>query len=108
MIDASACGETSSEVSVRIDAVALAQPGSWLRVCVDGLCNEDESPDASVSVLFPAIHPTTAAYSVTRVAGSGVSVGIARGVLSLPCGSEGLAVLVTVDADGRVTIVERG
>lgn len=82
--DASACEETSSEVSVRIDSAALAQPGSWLRVCIGGLCNEDGSPDAKVSVLYPAIHPTAATYSVTRVAGSGIAVGIARGVLNLP------------------------
>lgn len=73
----------SREVSVRIDAVKLAQRGSWVRVCIDGLCNEDESPDAGVSVAFPDRHPATATYSVTRIAGSGVSVGIARGGLNI-------------------------
>ena len=88
--------------------MALAQRGSWVRVCIDGLCNEDESPDAEVSVAFPDRHPATATYSITRVAGSGVSVGIAGGVLNLPCGNDRRSILVTVDADGRVTVVESG
>ena len=99
------CGEGAGQSSVRLEADALAQPGSRLVVCINDDCNDGNDESSTwVAVHYAlGVHPDFANWSVERVTG-GTWETIAGGHVGLACTRESSAVRIVVDGNGEATV----
>jgi hypothetical protein len=102
----SLCDGTSADVTVLVDAGALATPGSHIRVCVEGFCNPDDSDLAKVSVNYDSAHPRAVTYEVTRITNGTAYEGYPGGEVRLGCPEVSTSFSVSVAVDGTATIAQ--
>lgn len=95
------CGDDSGEALIEVDAAALTQAGSQLKVCINDLCNDLTS--TSVSVAYSGEHPSFAVYTVDRLTGS-TWESIAGGRVELSCDRDPTSLRITIDADGTANM----
>ena len=105
--DEGLCGEDAGRSYVEVEAGALALPGSRLEVCINDLCNPEDTGDNRVSVDYaPGVHPNFASWSVQRVKDGNWET-LAGGEVKLSCDRDPSATWIVVDKEGKATITNR-
>ena len=98
------CGNDAGEAYVEVDASALASSDSQLRVCINDLCNADDSATAMVSVSYGSgEHPSFARWGVERITG-GNWESLTGGEVGFGCSNDTTSIRIVVDSEGDAEV----
>ena len=99
--DARLCGDDAGGAYIEVDAAELAKADSQLRVCVNDLCNAEDSSTARVEVAYSeGEHPSLARWSVARLSGANRE-SLAGGEVDIGCSNDPTSVRIVVDSEGE-------
>ena len=95
------CGDDAGEAYVEVDAARLATPDSQLRVCINDLCNAEDSSTTRADVAYrEGEHPSLARWSVERLSGASWE-SLAGGEVGIGCSNDTTSVRIVVDSEGE-------